>query len=385
MLDFFVGNGANLDGLRALVQSEPWMEQLPLFQRPRFVLGAILKWTDHLDESRDVFIELRNRLEVLGQDAWIPYLTYHLAELECWAGQLDEAEDYARLGARTAERLPNLLETSPVHYAIALVAACRGDEARARHALAAGLDDAAERSNVALALQLTSVAGFLELSLGNLEAVHAMLGPTAQAIASMGLGEPGIVRWLPDEIEALVGLGDLRTARHLTQLLEVSATETGRRWASAAGARCRALVLGADGDLMGARGAAAEALETSAASPYPLERGRAEVVAGEILLRSREVAEARRILDVAVSRFEGIGAPLWAARARAARDRVSGRPPAGDRLTPMEARVAELAAEGCSNREIAERLFVSVRTVESHLSATYRKLGIRSRAQLPRR
>jgi DNA-binding CsgD family transcriptional regulator len=76
-----------------------------------------------------------------------------------------------------------------------------------------------------------------------------------------------------------------------------------------------------------------------------------------------------------------LGAPLWAARAREGLARIGGRT-AGSGLTPTERRIAELAAQGSSNKEIAAALFVTVKTVEATLSRVYRKLGIRSRAAL---
>ena len=79
-----------------------------------------------------------------------------------------------------------------------------------------------------------------------------------------------------------------------------------------------------------------------------------------------------------------LGAAGWAARARRELDRVGGRAPAGDGLTPTERQVAELAAEGRTNREVAAALFVSVKTVESTLTRVYGKLGIRSRTELAR-
>ena len=89
------------------------------------------------------------------------------------------------------------------------------------------------------------------------------------------------------------------------------------------------------------------------------------------------------MLGEAVEIFDRIGAPLWAEKARAELARIGGRPP-GDGLTTAERRVAELAAQGGSNREIAAALFVSVKTVEAALSPAYRKLGVRSRASLGR-
>ena len=84
----------------------------------------------------------------------------------------------------------------------------------------------------------------------------------------------------------------------------------------------------------------------------------------------------------ALETFETIGARLWAARAQSELERTGVRHSAGDELTPTELRVAGLAAQGLTNRRIAETLFVSAKTVEANLARIYLKLGIRSRAEL---
>ena len=90
-------------------------------------------------------------------------------------------------------------------------------------------------------------------------------------------------------------------------------------------------------------------------------------------------------LDEAHRIFDSLGARLWASRARDELARISGRRPAASDLTTTETRLAALAAEGLSNKEIAAALHISVHTVEAHLTRIYRKLGIHSRAALARR
>jgi DNA-binding NarL/FixJ family response regulator len=91
---------------------------------------------------------------------------------------------------------------------------------------------------------------------------------------------------------------------------------------------------------------------------------------------------ARDALTKSIAIFEELGSPLWAEKARAERGRLGLRKGAADELTPTEETVASLAASGLRNREIAERIFVSPKTVEANLSRVYRKLGIHSRAEL---
>jgi len=114
----------------------------------------------------------------------------------------------------------------------------------------------------------------------------------------------------------------------------------------------------------------------------PFSLARTQLVHGQILRRRGERRAARAALERALTTFDELGSPPWAAKARAELDRVPGRRGSGDALTATEARVAELVAQGKSNAEVAQELFVSKKTVEANLTRIYRKLGIRSRSTL---
>ncbi|MEV6850683.1 LuxR C-terminal-related transcriptional regulator [Actinoplanes sp. NPDC051411] len=117
--------------------------------------------------------------------------------------------------------------------------------------------------------------------------------------------------------------------------------------------------------------------------PAAFRRACGELAYGRWLRRHRRPKDARRVLTSAVETFERLGAGPWAERARSERDATAATR-AGDpeRLTPQESMVAELAAEGLTNRQIGERLLVSPRTVGSHLGRVFPKLGVGSRAAL---
>ena len=116
----------------------------------------------------------------------------------------------------------------------------------------------------------------------------------------------------------------------------------------------------------------------------PLDRGRTLLALGATQRRAKRRREARETLEEALGVFEGIGAALWAERARAELARISGRAATPGALTPAEERVAALVAEGKTNREVAAALFLSDRTVEGHLTHVFSKLGVRSRSELAR-
>jgi DNA-binding NarL/FixJ family response regulator len=117
----------------------------------------------------------------------------------------------------------------------------------------------------------------------------------------------------------------------------------------------------------------------------PFERARTQLMYGELQRRQRHWVLAATCLQQARGTFEALNTPLWAARARTALARTNVGVERGTGLSESERRVAELAASGITNRDIGAALFISTKTVESTLSNVYRKLGIRSRAELGRR
>jgi DNA-binding NarL/FixJ family response regulator len=138
----------------------------------------------------------------------------------------------------------------------------------------------------------------------------------------------------------------------------------------------------ARGDADAAADVVGPALDELERADFPFELGRTLLVAGVIQRRKRQRARAKTSFEQAREIFERMGARLWADRARAELDRVGLRRGSGEGLTASERRVAELAATGMSNRDVAAALSVSPKTVEASLARVYRKLGIASRAEL---
>jgi DNA-binding CsgD family transcriptional regulator len=189
---------------------------------------------------------------------------------------------------------------------------------------------------------------------------------------------------MPDAVEALTGVGRLEDAEEVLVAWEEAGERLDRLRVRATAARCRALLAAAGADLDSALGHAEAALELHRNLPVPLERARTLIVLGQVQRRLKQRAAARASLEEALAILNGIGARLWAERARSELARISGRAPVGG-LTPTESRVADLVADGLSNKQVAAELFVSVRTVEANLTRVYAKLGIHSRTELASR
>jgi len=224
--------------------------------------------------------------------------------------------------------------------------------------------------------------GFLGLSEGDPAEAHRNLWPLWEAARRAGFGDPYWYPFAADEIEALVELDQLDQAGSMLDWLEERGREQDRPRTLASAGRCRGLLNAAEGDLERALVSIDKALELHRRIEAPFERGRTLLAQGVILRRVGRKRAARESLDEALATFDRLPAPLWAAKARAELARIGGRRAGPGALTEAEQRVASLAAAGRTNREIAETLFLSARTVESHLSHTYHKLGVRSRTEL---
>jgi DNA-binding CsgD family transcriptional regulator len=151
----------------------------------------------------------------------------------------------------------------------------------------------------------------------------------------------------------------------------------------AAAARCRGLLAAEDGFEV----EFSRALELHARTPTPFERARTELCLGERLRRAKRRAEAREPLRTALTTFERLGAASWTERARtelAATGETARRrdPYAAEQLTPQELQVALVVARGATNKEAGAALFLSPKTIETHLGRVYRKLNVRSRTEL---
>jgi DNA-binding CsgD family transcriptional regulator len=183
----------------------------------------------------------------------------------------------------------------------------------------------------------------------------------------------------PDHVEALVALGKLDEARQVLDHLEWRGRTLPRPWIDASLPRARALILAGEGDLQGAL----SVVDGKPATPsLPFEAARLNLLRGQLERRANRKLAARGSLTAALETFEALGSPPWAQRTRDEIARLGLRHRRPGELTESERRIAELAATGMTNRQVADAAFVSPKTVEANLARVYQKLGIRSRAEL---
>jgi DNA-binding CsgD family transcriptional regulator len=308
----------------------------------------------------------------------------HVCELELRAGGWDVAE---RLLDEWAESSDSELLLWPMYERCrALLALGRGDAA----AVVTWGDEA-----VARARRTGSTWDLLEATraLGAARLLSRDPGSAAEALRSVwrhteqeGVDDPGAFPAAPELVEALVEVGEVDEASAVVARLAELSQAQEHPWGLVTTRRCRAAIRLAGAYDEDDADELEEVARDYARLGLAFDAARSLLVLGRAQRRHRKWGAARDALGRAETAFAGLGSHGWVEASRAELERVGARKaPDGGGLTRAERRVAELAADGLTNKEIAQRLVVTVSTVEFHLSKTYAKLGIRSRAQLAAR
>jgi DNA-binding CsgD family transcriptional regulator len=304
-----------------------------------------------------------------------------LAWLEFWAGNWAVAAEHAARAHDVAIQYG--LEVPQDHLPIAVIAVHRGELERACHHSKRALT-LAEQQFGFHPPQHIAVLGLVALGQGDATAALERLDEANECVATLGWGEPSLRWWVPDHAELLLVQGRIDEAVHLLDGWEADARRVHRAWVLAHVARCRGLVAAARGDVERAIALLDEAVAAHETVEDPFGRGRALLALGVARRRTRRKRSARLATEEALDEFQTIGAAAWTAKAHAELGSLSGRKPTAG-LTAAERRVAVLVADGRTNREVATALFLGERTVASHLTHVYAKLGVRSRTELARR
>lgn len=304
-----------------------------------------------------------------------------LAWLEFWAGRWSLAAEHAERSHDIASQYG--LEVPQDHLPIAVIAVHRGEIEVARAHSERALQLAATQFGFHPPQHL-AVLGLGALWSGDRAAALAWLEQAEARAGTLEWGEPSVRWWTPDHVELLLELGRIDDAVRLLDVWEADASRVRRDWVLADVTRSRGFVASARGQVEDALALLERAAAEHDAVGNPFGRARALLALGVVGRRARQKRPARRAVEAAVETFETLGAAGWAAKARAELGRVGGRRRATG-LTAAEQRVAVLVAQGRTNQEVAATLFLGERTIASHLTHIYAKLGIRSRTELARR
>jgi DNA-binding CsgD family transcriptional regulator len=353
-------------------------EPLPFEQSPRAALGIRFFYSGRMAEARRLLQEVYERATDAGDEVSRVSALVQIGPFEFFAGNWRAAGEYEDKGLELETQLG--IERGVLTSYRALLAACLGDLEEARSLAERATDRARAVGENHVELLSTGVVGFAELSRGNIQEAARIYGHVLER--DCATTQPKTSRYFDDGIEALVAAGEIERARSYARLYERDSTRTPMSVVPAKAARSMALINVADGDLESAVAALERSLALHDIANQPFERARTLLSLGVAQRRLKQRRAARTRFEAALEIFERLPAPLWAARVRAELRRVGLRRGSASELTETEQRVAELAAAGLTNKEVAAQAFLAPKSVEDVMARIYRKLGIHSRAEL---
>jgi DNA-binding CsgD family transcriptional regulator len=381
--EFYAGLGIHLDRLEGLAPgTKPRFPPVRTASRGDDLIGRLLAYDGRIDEGLSVLRGMYERASVESRSI-MPAILGWMAEAEILAGR------FARAAALTREAIERAEETGTVggnpwevgFHAVALAQLGSLDDAESAATRVVETTAAADPSVGPDAWPARLALGVVAMARGRSSDAAEHLSILDRSKRKAGIREPRLCAHAGDLIEALLGSGAIEDATEALARLEDEAESSGGRWSSGVAARCQALLHAVEGRPKEALEAAERSLAELDGVPAPFERARTLLVAGQVRRRLKEKRPARDSLRAALAAFEELGTPVWAERARGELARIPERG-SGTDLTPTEERIARLAADGLTNKEIADRTFLSPKTVEVNLTRVYRKLGVRSRTAL---
>ena len=370
----------DVDALRRSLDLENPDRESPIQLRPRLNAAVAYMLHGRLDEAERLFIELRTAIAESGEEHELPYVWNVLAFIAHLRGDRMAALAHVDEALQTATAVGS--ETLR-GYAVGircLIASYAGEVdvvlADARESMAV-FDQVGWGTGRWYPIKALA---FLALSRDDPAEVERLVGPATTGLGS-AVGFAAAAPFVEDLIDARLALGELDGAEQVIVGMAAGAAAVSP-FAHVIAARGRALLESARGRHEAAVDGILEAEHAAVTLPIPSELGRTLLAKGQILRRTRRKQAAREALASARTVFEQIAMPLWVSKSDAELARVGLRRTGRFELTETEQRIAELAASGMTNRQIAAEAFVSPKTVEDVLSRVYAKLDIRSRAEL---
>ncbi|MFF4587569.1 ATP-binding protein [Streptomyces sp. NPDC001388] len=353
--------------------------------------AARFRWllmSDQLPEARATITALLREVRRRGMVESEVHFQRFLAETELRSGHCGRALDLARESLRLARDSGIGLGASAM---LASLAEASGGDVDRALALAREAAERAEEDGDQMYLSRALAAqGHAQLVAGDAAGAVGSLRRVRELEVGLRITDPARGRWHGDLAEALVRVGEPGEAQDVIDVARAHALRLGRESVLAVLDRAEALVRAAHGDQEGALARLTSVQDRLAKLGYGLEEARAAFA----LARLRTGRPGPTSYDEAARLFRRCRALPWlrqvdaaAAEGAAEPARAAAQAPASDALeglASMERQVAALVMEGATNREIAARLFISVKTVEATLTRVYRKLGIRSRVDIVR-
>ncbi|GAA3229673.1 LuxR family transcriptional regulator [Dactylosporangium siamense] len=358
-------------------------------------------WRGEMASAQRLLGTLQRLARERGEEISTVVFTLHLFEAAIRVGDWIAA---AGLRHDLGELDPAIVPAEVMHRVAAAVAAGTGDRPAATEALR-WFDEVSGGQVTGPTfwhqMETRRVAGQAALFDGDADTAAALLSRVVADAHERDYRDPGVFPAAPDLVEALVKAGRPAEAQAVLDRLTETAQAQDHPWARAGAARARGILLTAatpadpkaTTDPKATADEPAEVALVEAGDRYralglPFDEVRTIAALATLRRRQRRFREARTLLQDAAERFERLGAAGLARAARAEIGRFGGRQQeraatAGG-LTATEQQVVDLVVAGCTNRQAADRLFISISAVEAHLTRVYAKLGVTSRTQLVR-
>ncbi len=367
---------------RALRPGLTFIDPSQGFEVPTLI-ASVFMFCDELERSVALF---GHGISELRANGWLVHLAFaysHSAHARLRQGALRDAEVDARTSWELASQLGPALPAWWYSFGnLIQVLVARGLASEAETIVAAS--GVGEQVPDAVIYPLPRVMlGELRVALGDLEGGAADLRAAGTWLDARGFTNPAWSAWRMPLTGALIGLGHEDEAREVAREAVARAQRFGAPSTLGRALRAEALA-----DRERRIALLEESVATLERSPAAYEHAVSLVELGAALRRAKRSADARAPLRLALDRAQRLGADGLAQRALTELTAAGAKPRSRflsgvESLTPSELRVCEQAAAGRTNAEIAQALFVTMKTVETHLAHAYRKLDIRGRAELP--
>jgi class 3 adenylate cyclase len=351
---------------------------------PSFAKAQVVFFADQVDRARPEIDSLWQRAERRSEELEGAFILFHLVFLEWFAGNHHEARRLFALCEEARDQGDFMIDLF-LAWGEAAFALGRGQLTEARSKAKQLIDAAVNKAFVLIGIVGSQLYAQADLWDGLSAEVHERLSVLRESLVDNGfgfMGSLGLGLWTLDA-EALIALDRLDDAEAVLNDYANRARRSENPHARAIARRCRGLLLAARSEVSEAIDEMDAALADHARRPLAPEVARTLVEKGALERRAKRKRAAKQTLEQAAAMLEPLDAAVLKDRARDELSRIGlRRATVEDGLTPAQTRVAELVVAGKSNREIANTLYMSQRSVESHLTKIYREFGVRSRAQL---